>query len=446
MLINRLFLIFATLALSTPLALFAAGVRGDAIENRAKTELPSVDLLAFVDSDFYAAVDDYANEQIPFREKLIRTDALIDRSVWNESPSPAVALGSDGWMFLRESWELGCRRAADPSATIDELIAVARVVEASGRDFALVVPPNKATMYPERLGSFRERARCLDENRNVTMAAIRRGLGADFIDMERILRIETTAAKDFYHPDDTHWTSEAAALMVEHLVEHFQPGLWEPKAVKAETVETEGDLTRLIGLPSSARRKRFTVQRPDVTATRLDDASRSPWEWVLDGSAEKLPQTTLIVHDSFFGPGVQPIVNYSQRTVFAQWRRANDLNREQPGWLALRVADAERLVMEFAERHVLGDFGLDDVLPTSSAELVIALEADLIAFRRETPSDDRPENGGPTFIVGEGPVLTQAGLDPDATIGNTSAVRLRPGVPVPTSVDLNSVRIYDVPD
>ncbi len=121
--------------------------------------------------------------------------------------------------------------------------------------------------------------------------------------------MSTARANDLpvYFRLDTHWTNEGAAVMAKALVDQLAPSRWDAGAVQqVDTVDHEGDLTVLLGLPSSEETVEQEVVLPGdhtrneralLTATgneydkavSVDFASTEP----------VIPGHTLVMHDSY---------------------------------------------------------------------------------------------------------------------------------------------------
>ena len=145
------------LCLSIPVVVFlpgvlgVLGVEGRAIENRRLTEFPAIGPSSVVDQDFYGAMSGFLTDHLPLRDLLVRANSLIALHVWKDSPNPDVHVGREDWLFTT-AFRSNCPDGM-PLDVVPQLAELGRALDASGRDMRLVMPPNKATLYPEFLGA-----------------------------------------------------------------------------------------------------------------------------------------------------------------------------------------------------------------------------------------------------------------------------------------------------
>ncbi len=383
---RRLLLILMAAATSAPVALFVLGLRGAPIENRSATPPPTPEAGRLFDPEFYDHIEDYAVDVMPLRAELVETDAATDIGLWRESPNPDVGLGADGWLFLVDSWRDGCAPEAKASLVTEELVAVVRILEASGRATVLTVAPNKATAYPDHLGPLAEQAACLEAVRAGAQAELARA-GSDYIDLFAVVAEERDRDRtgSLYYADDTHWKPTLTMTAASRLVDHFDPGLWDPTVVDASSETRIGDLTSLIGRPDPTTHERLAVDRAGPDPRRLDGNDRlGPNDWRSGTIDSVLPGHTLVVHDSFLAPAEPWLAAYLERSRFVDWTRADELATEDETWLVDQLAEADRVILQLVERNLLGRYAMVEQYPlaVTPEALVVALRDDLARYRR----------------------------------------------------------------
>lgn len=238
-------LMCALVFLSAPLSSWLFGARPEPVENRPLAEFPSVT----EGFGFFTGLSAWATDHLPFRKHAVQVVGAISQGVFNEpapvhgsahgSPIgagrahpdppldenvfPPVIEGRDGWLFLGHDVSYRCV----PKRSLDEVIAGLRrwrsVVEASGREFQLVIAPDKSTMYPDRLPDEYAGEACSTAQRAEFWRRVPRATGA--IDMRGPLReVERRIGRPVYQDIDTHWTHEGGIEMVRLLAERLRPG------------------------------------------------------------------------------------------------------------------------------------------------------------------------------------------------------------------------------
>lgn len=383
---RRLLLVLMAVATAAPLALFGLGLRGAPIENRWATPPPKLEPGRLFDPEFYNHIEDYGLDVMPMHAELVEADATADIGLWRESPNPDVGLGADGWLFLVKSWQDGCAPAAEASLVTERLVAVVRVLEASGRDTVLTVAPNKATAYPDYLGPLAEQAACLEPVRARTQAELALA-GSDYIDLFAVVAEERDRVRtgSLYYADDSHWKPTLTMTAASRLVDHFDPGLWNPMAVEASGETRTGDLTNLIGRPDPTTHERLAIDRTGPDPRRLDANDQfGPNDWQSGTTDPVLEGQTLVLHDSFLAPAEPWLAAYLERSRFVDWTRVDELVAEDEVWLVDQLADADRVILQLVERNLLGRYAMVEQYPlaVTPEALVVALRDDLAPYRR----------------------------------------------------------------
>lgn len=339
-----------------PLLLHLAGVRPGAVDNRRLTAAPEVSPGRVLDDVYWSEWTDYFADTFPLREAAIRANLRIDQSIFDTSASTVVQ-GDEGWLYLDESFTRLCDATLTPTQAVDRLVEVVDGWTADGTPVVVTVTPNKLTIYPEYLDEdARERAECTDE----AVAELRAAFDASGVDWFTPLWDDLAAAKTggaVYFRKDTHWTDRGAMIGLEAMVDGVG-GDWTADAVVGVgTVDWEGDLTRLTGIPSTEPTERLAVERPGVEVTLVSEFEPGEDRIVVyEASGPEgalLPGTTLVVHDSFFEPGLsrhllEAHAAFAERTVYLHWDSAAAVDLDG------LVADADRVVVQVAERLVSG--------------------------------------------------------------------------------------------
>jgi alginate O-acetyltransferase complex protein AlgJ len=266
---QRLALICAAIFFATPLVGLIGGIDPPQIENRTLTRFPALSQ----GWQFLANLGPWATDHLIFRGDAIRFADWISRGVFDEPPAlgtnrdssptgpitfnvpkesnnitvPQVIEGKNGWMYLGDDVLGRCKQTKSLNDTLIQLRRLRNGVEASGRKFVLIVPPDKTTMVPEFLPDNYVGKDCA---RKVTDELWRLLDAENFVlDLRPELRAAGQAlGKPVYPPLDAHWGDEGGVVMARSLAEALHPGIsgsWviSPK----ETWQTSGDLPPLIG-------------------------------------------------------------------------------------------------------------------------------------------------------------------------------------------------------
>jgi alginate O-acetyltransferase complex protein AlgJ len=158
-------LICAGLFFLTPTITHSVGIHPARFENRP--------LAGFGDPRegwaWLAELPAWTADHLPFRDSAVRATDAVSRSIFDEpaalsgpppaprlagaavtpishppiAPFPTVIEGNDGWLYLGADVSGACAPSRSLSDTLVSLRRLRAAVEASGRRFILVVPPDK---------------------------------------------------------------------------------------------------------------------------------------------------------------------------------------------------------------------------------------------------------------------------------------------------------------
>ncbi|WP_433871048.1 alginate O-acetyltransferase AlgX-related protein [Saccharopolyspora sp. CA-218241] len=239
-------LVCALLFFSAPAVTWLFGARAEPLENRPLAPFPSIT----EGWGFFTGLGPWAADHLPFRRDAVHSVDALSRGLFgeparldggahappisggqtdaepqlDESAFPSVIEGDQGWLYLGHDISYKCL----PERDLDQVIAGLRrwrqVVEASGREFQLVIAPDKSTVYPEHLPDEYAGQNCAREAGEEFWRRVPAATGA--VDMRAELRsLAERNGRPIYHAIDTHWTHEGGIAMTYRLAERLQPGV-----------------------------------------------------------------------------------------------------------------------------------------------------------------------------------------------------------------------------
>jgi hypothetical protein len=242
----RLLTVVFVLLISVPLVAFALGLRPEPNQNRPPTPLPDLTLEGILDREVASRLDRYLEDSLIIAPTAVAAEAWTDVAL-GDNPNQEVTIGTNGWLYYTYSLTRPCLTPDDVAVFVDVLDRATRVVDATGRHLIVAIAPDKATIIPEFLPDGLDT--CVEEN----AAALNALNGHDsLVTVWDEMQIARAAELPIYFRLDTHWTNEGAGVMAKALVNRLVPGGWDAEAVqRLDTVDQEGDLTVLFGLPSN---------------------------------------------------------------------------------------------------------------------------------------------------------------------------------------------------
>ncbi len=160
--------------------------------------------------NYLADLNDWISDRFFLRQELISLDNRITAEVFGNSGEDKVILGKDGWLFFTET--LGNYTGTDPM-TDRELYSAARNLqlmqmycEREGKDFAVIIAPNKNSLYSAYMPNYGVKAETTDADK---LMALLKTMGVKTVDLFDAFRKEE---EPLYFAHDSHWNSKGAAL------------------------------------------------------------------------------------------------------------------------------------------------------------------------------------------------------------------------------------------
>ena len=327
------------------------------LERRTLASAPST-RAAFEDwRHFSARLDDWMNDHVGFRKSLILLYLGLRRSLDIEDRTNGVR-GTDGWLFGAEDGALSMHRGLDPftpgeaKAWIRAVSELQRRAEARGARFAVLIAPNKHTVYPEHLSHQPRRLGGL--SRLETLEALAPANGIRFVSPRRRL-LEAKQRRQMYYKTDTHWTSAGAFVAYRQLMESLEDAGMALRTVaegqlESREVEHEGDLYGLLGIEHgepetvelrSVRRPRAVAEVTNLTALDWEDFPAKSWR--MEGPEEP---SLLVIGDSYFYVMAPFLRESFGRVTFVHHRLGH------PPVAALRTGDYDVVLLLMVERFL----------------------------------------------------------------------------------------------
>jgi hypothetical protein len=344
------------------------------VERRGQTRFPEFRTVG----DYFSAkrweqTERAMGDRFPLRDAVIPLKRGLEFHWLGKRRFGDVERGRDDWLFWIPSYDMG---EPDPEhalrAVRATLVEIDRyTAEHRGRRARLIlaIAPDKASLYPEQL---RPRARaCYDAflpARRLFEEHFTASQAPELLDLWTPYRAERDRTETLiYERLGTHHTQEAGLLMARAIVERAQPGAWEVDAVvRTGNGPASAELVRAAGVPWLTEEVPIAhVERAGITVSDmwLDRvwtpnplwASTTPEHagkpLYVENSTRRgglIPGKTLIVHDSFIGNYLRPVLwQYFEEVSFLHQHVVENCELE------LAFDEYDLIVIEIVERHSL---------------------------------------------------------------------------------------------
>lgn len=256
-----LVLFFAFMLAPLTANLFGIEFYTDNFEKRLKAKFPPFNLEDKNIYRFPQRFNEYFNDHFGLRDVMIRGYVMLKENVMQASQINKVVMGEDDWLYYKYEFA-----DADPMATYmgtnvmstPELVAYVNVLNSwnewlAHRDIPmlLMIPPNKASIYPEHLPQHIQPVRAYTRTDQIIDILEKHG---DFpvVDPRKTL-LEHKHEPLFYYTD-THWTQLGAFYAYQQLMQQIAAMLpeWNIEIPELDDFEwtyvrrPSGDLGRML--------------------------------------------------------------------------------------------------------------------------------------------------------------------------------------------------------
>lgn len=200
----------------------------------------------------------FFDDNLPNRGFLLRLNAWMKYNLFATSPTPAVLVGREGWLFhaMPDDLREAAGRLERTPAEIRQLRIVLEerhdALAEHGIDYLVLVAPTKQTVYPDKLPTWLVPGCPNRGRRERLLAELERADSPVAIEDFTAALVEARHrhGDDVYYRHDSHWTyrgaCEAYAWLANRHPEWFRP----PAADWVEpSVERPSNLMHLMGLP-----------------------------------------------------------------------------------------------------------------------------------------------------------------------------------------------------
>jgi hypothetical protein len=313
----------------------------------AEPPVPGRDPLRVIPEKFEA----YYRDHFRFRNELIRGHNWIRYKLFKGQSFGKVFFGEDDWLFLTKSGifadylGLGLLDQERLAAWTDMLGARRRMLEDRSIFYLLVIAPNKAVIYPEKLPEHicsRGGKTRMDQ----LVEHIGRTGAAEVLDVREAL----IQAKDqglLYFPQDTHWNDRGALVVYRQIFkslgsrfDNVRP--WSIKDFRIVTARRESDLATMLGLGKQLEmdyeklvplRPRRAVFRNERQPADYDWPTGKPLGELTIAENPAASGKALVFIDSFGARGQfrELLAEHFARTVFVSASPSNETLRAMAG-------------------------------------------------------------------------------------------------------------------
>lgn len=238
--------VFLLICLVPSVGLLFAG-EGQSSENRKKADVPVFSDENGINVHFLNDAGAWFEDHFAFRNEWVSGYALLLGKGFGVSSQENVIVGTDGWLFYKDSLEdfqgselMNDRQIFDVAHTMAMIQAYAKQ---QGIKFVFTVAPNKNSLYGDHMPYFYQAYRTGKKNLDQLKICLKEE-GVNYVDLYEMLSREE---RILYHKRDSHWNNEGAALAAGAVLSYL--GWAHPSYADREYAvrkDFEGDLDKML--------------------------------------------------------------------------------------------------------------------------------------------------------------------------------------------------------
>lgn len=326
-------------------------------ENRSLAPKPVLSLENY--ESFSKEYESYYNDNIPFRNQLIRFNNSIDYFLFKQSPSARVDIGKDGWLFYCDDADnnpveqsLGFWHFTDEQLQniADNLISTNRVLESQGVEFVLFIAPNKETIYPDKLPDYyKAKAQYTSTDQLVDYLMKNTNVRIVYPKQDLLITKKENPSILLYHKLDTHWNYAGGYIGAKSLAKELGINMPPLNDVFLEpTLSASGDLANILNISIKNGNLDYNVSGINTLNT-LNEKWDYKTEFIYH-TAGADPRRLLVRRDSFSTALAPSLATQFENSM---WVHLSCFNPQQ-----IFDYNADIFVLEVVERY---EDGLDNL-------------------------------------------------------------------------------------
>ena len=211
---RKIFSLIFVFLLLTPAAVWLIDFDFDLQVDRIGLKPPRFDGRALFNNEYYRAFDQYFNDNFSLRSPLIFTKRWLDYRIFHMTDVKGVHVGTNGWLYSRQSIDDYRKEACDRMQNIERLVlelhAIEKIIESTGRRFIFIVAPSKSTIYPEYVGFVPQSTTCNRSQYDLFLETIEFHPMQSFVRLEHLLQDAKKNQALLYDKTSAYWNDLGA--------------------------------------------------------------------------------------------------------------------------------------------------------------------------------------------------------------------------------------------
>ncbi len=327
-------------------------------ENRNLESKPKLTLENY--AIFPQEYESYYNDNIPFRNALIRLNSSIDYFLFKQSPNKNVSLGKEGWLFycddkdsnpIEQSLGYWSFTEDQLKRIANNLTEVKNYLNNLGIEFILFIAPNKETVYMDKLpeyykirNSYTSTDQLIDYLKNNTTIQV-------VYPKEDIIKTKEDYSIDLYYKLDSHWNSAGGYIGAKCLAKELGIDMPSFDEICLQTkLSSTGDLANMLNIQIKDGDKDY-----DISGINSLSTTNEKWDFLTEFiyHTSGADNRKLFVYRDSYATSLAP-------SMATQFENSKWVYKDYFNWKQVVDYEANIFVLETVERYAkdLLNFGV----------------------------------------------------------------------------------------
>ena len=312
-------------------------------------------------ANYFSDFETYFNEHMALRNRLVSTDAKIQKEFFAESNVSGVIVGTKGWLYYASTLDDYLGKSVMSERELYNLahnfLMIQEYVEGKNVPFALMIPPNKNTLYGENMPYHASYLINQDHNAKL-LAPLLSEKGVNYLNLFEMFE---TQEEVLYLKRDSHWNTKGACLAYNGIMDmlalkHEDYSSTEPVLEKNDN----GDLNKMLYSFYGELEEDYVYDMAD-DYTYANNAKSVEDGWII--TENKNGSGTLLMFRDSFANTLIPFLSNEFQVAYYSKGEPNALERYMEEY------DPSCVVIEIVERNIANYLNNPPILTAVETEL-----------------------------------------------------------------------------
>lgn len=348
-LLQKIFIIVCLLVMIVPFAGMSFWMSNTTSENTPLAPWPALMENGSLNTKFLLQAGEFFEDHFAFRQDLITLNSKLQTSLFHTSPVEKVIYGNNGWLYFNGTLDdyqgknLLNQRSIHNIA--HNLGLMQFYCQSKGSQFALMIAPNKNSLYPENMPN----NYIPGDLKNIDY--LQEALQKENITYIDLFDLFENKEETLYFEKDTHWNSKGALQAYYQLMNQMGLAHTNYEDSSANEIEHISDLDEML-FPKSVKTEKDYDYSDSFDFTVLNEIEDYMTDYI--ETANPNGSGSLLMFRDSFGEAILPFMaNDFQHGVFSRLTPYNLLQMESLHPTLVIIEKAERNIKDLQENAAI---------------------------------------------------------------------------------------------